>query len=406
MLAGRTARLAAAGALVVVAVVLVLLFGRSTPPPVVGVLFATEVWPRGSIAGVAVVDVPEALAPLFITPDGIGNSVAAFDIPANTFITPGMLRAPGADLGDEGGLSRLRLRGDVGLWPLPGPAPGDEAVIGQAAGICALAISELLDVDAQGGSVTVAVTPETARRIITAGDLTVWPPAGGSWPPCPEEGPQPILDTPPGTTRIRLATNAERWPRPGPGPGDTAVVGPAAAACSLVTTTVLDADETGNVTVAVTPQTAGLLAARGDLAVWPVGSGTWPPCNPEIPEGTAPIRIPADPQYWPAPGPAAGDLAVIGPADAGCALVVSELLGTDGPSVTLAVAPDIAARLMAEPVLAVWPPTTDGTWPFCDFVEGEPVEGEDGEASAVGARECTDLGGTWKRDTAECEGLV
>ena len=414
MLAGRTARLAAAGALVVVAVVLVFLFGRSTPPPVVGVLFATEVWPRGSIAGVAVVDVPEALAPLFITPDGIGNSVAAFDIPANTFITPGMLRAPGADLGDEGGLSRLRLPAGVGLWPLPGPAPGDEAVIGVAGGVCALAVTELLEVDTESKNITVAVTPDTAGRLITAGDLTIWPPVGGAWPACPpSEGPPPILDTPPGTTRLRLATSAERWPLPGPVPGDRAVVGPAGAACSLVTTTVLDADEAGNVTVALTPGTVSLLAARGELAVWPVGSGTWSPCTPPIPEGTAPIRLVADPLHWPPPGPAVGDLAVIGPPGAGCALLVTQLLGTDGPSITLAVAPDVAARLMGEPALAVWPPTTDGAWPFCDFLEPDPAEDQgagaaEGGAPAVptSARECEELGGAWNQDTNECEGLV
>ncbi|MDE0170513.1 MAG: hypothetical protein OXS29_13565 [bacterium] len=396
------------------AVVLVLLFGRSTPPPVVGVLFATEVWLRGSIAGVAVVDVPEGLAPLFITPDGIGNSVAAFDIPANTFITPGMLRGPGANLDDEGGLSTIRLPAGVGLWPMPGPAPGDEAVVGQAGGTCALAVTELLEVDTEGQNVTVAVTPGIAGRLIAAGDLTIWPPAGGTWPACPpSEGPPPILDAPPGTARIRLTTNAERWPLPGPVPGDDAVVGPAGTACSLVTTTVLDSDEVGNVTVALTPETASLLAARGDLAVWPVGSGVWPPCTPTIPEGTAPVRLPADPLYWPPPGPAAGDLAVIGPSGVGCALLVTHLLGTDGPSVTLAVTPDVAARLMGEPALAVWPPTTDGTWPFCDFLEPDPAGHESGGAEGGGAaavptsaRECEERGGTWNQDTVECEGVV
>ena len=389
-----------------VAVVLVLLFGRSTPPPVVGVLFATEVWPRGSIAGVAVVEVPESLAPLFITPDAIGNSVASFDIPANTFITAGMLRAPGAELGDGGGLSRLRLNAGVGLWPLPGPAPGDEAVIARAGSVCALVITELLEVEAEGGSITVALTPATAARVMAADDLTVWPPAGGEWPLCPaSDGPPPILDTPDGTTRIRLAANADRWPLPGPTPGDTAVVGPTRAACSLVTTTVLDAD-VGAVTVAITPRTAALLAARGDLAVWPVGSAAWPSCTPEIPEGTTPIRLPADTLYWPEPGPAAGDLAVIGPSEAGCALLVAELLAADGPTVTLAVAPDVAARLMAEPALTVWPPSTDGTWPFCDFLDVEPFEDETGGDAPSAASECTALGGTWNRDTAECEGLV
>ena len=399
MFTGRAARLGAAGALVVVTVVLVLLFGRSTPPPVVGVIFVTQPWPRGTVGELAILDVPESLAPLLVTPDAMGDSVAALDIPANTFITPGMLRAPGADLGDASGLSRLRLAAGLDLWPSPGPAPGDEAVVGPAGTACGLAVAELLDVDA--GSITIAATPEAAGRLITTGDLAIWPPAGGAWPPCPEpETRTPILETPPGTARLRLVAGLDLWPPPGPAPGDEAVVGPVGTACALAVTTVLDVDPGGGITIAATPRAADRLITRGNIEVWPSAAVTWPRCDPPIPEGTAPLRLLVDPTHWPPPGPAAGDLAVIGPLGSGCAWMVTELLGADGPSISLAATPDEAARLMAEPALATWPATVEGTWPHCDTAPGEAA----GDAVAMGARECTDAGRTWNRDTRECEG--
>ena len=130
MFSRRAERIAIAVVLVVVAVVSVVLFGRSTPPPVVGVLFATEPWPRGGTAGLTVPRRTRESRPLLVTPDGIGDRVAAIDIPANTFLAPGMLRPPGADLGGDDGLTRIRLAAGVELWPLPGPFGGDRAVIG------------------------------------------------------------------------------------------------------------------------------------------------------------------------------------------------------------------------------------------------------------------------------------
>ena len=399
MFTGRASRLAAAGALVVVTLVLVLLFGRSVPPPVVGVVFATQPWPRGAVGDLAILEVPESLAPLFVTPEAMGNSVAALDVPANTFIAPGMLRAPGADLGDASGLSRLRLVAGVDLWPSPGPAPGDKAVVGPAGTACALLVTELVGVES--GSVTVEATPDAADRLITTGDLAVWPTAGGAWSPCPEpETRTPILETPPGTARLRLVAGVDLWPPPGPVPGDKAVVGPAGTACALAVTTVLDVDPGGGITIAATPRTADRLITRGDLDVWPSATVTWPRCDPAIPEGTAPLRLLVDPTHWPPPGPAAGDLAVIGPLGSGCAWMVTELLGADGPSISLAATPDEAARLMAEPALAAWPTTVEGTWPYCDAAPDEAA----GEVAMTGARECAETGGTWDKDTRECEG--
>ena len=417
MFSGRTARYAAAGVLVVVSAVAVLLFGRSTPTPVVGVIFATDPWQRGSVGPLAIIDVPEGLAPLFITPDGIGNSVATIDIPAGTFLTPEMLRAPGAALDDEEGLSRLRLAANADLWPSPGPAPGDEAVIGPVGSACALLVTELLEWDAEGGTATVAASPATAEMLITTGDLAVWPPAAGTWVPCPapEVQPPPIVDTPPGTTRMRLAASVALWPAPGPAPGDEAVIGPVGSACALLVTELLDVAESGGVTVAVTPDDAATVAAAGEVAVWPPGTGAWPPCEHVVPEGTSPIRLLVDTTHWSPPDPAAGDVAVIGSALSGCAWMIAPLLAGDAATASLAARPDAAARLMAEPLLSMWRPTTDGTWPFCDNAPapapapgpaptGDPAADPAPALSraAAAAQQCRAAGGTWNEDTLEC----
>ena len=391
-------RIAVAVGLVVVAVISVLLFGRSTPPPVVGVLFATEPWPRGDTAGATVLDVPEHLAPLLVTSDEIGERVAAFDIPANTFLTPAMLR-PAVDLEDRDGLGRIRLAVGMELWPLPGPFRGDRAVIGSEGSSCALIITELLDVDTEGSRVTVAVKPEDVQRLIDAGNLSIWPSAGGNWPECPPSVRAPIPDTPPGTARIRLATDPGLWPLPGPVPGDLAVIGPPARACAVVVTRVLDADTAGSVTIAVAPEDAARLISANGLAIWPPGAVAWPPCNPPVPDGTAPLRLLVDTTYWPPPGPADGDLAVIGPSGAGCAWLITNLLRSDGPSVTLAVTPTMATRLVAEPTLAVWPPTTDGTWPHCDDDPDESATA----AAAGSALACAGAGRKWNPDKQQCE---
>lgn len=385
MFSGRAARLAAAGVLVAVAVVLVLLFGRTPPPAVVGVLFASEPWPRGTVGEVVVIDVPESLAALFVTPDGLGNSVAAIDVPRGTFVTAAMLRPPGPLLGQEG-LTSLRLVAASDLWPAPGPASGDEAVVGVAAEACALTVTELVEVTAGEGTVTVAVTPAVAVELMAQPDLAVWPPVGGTWPEClrPELPPEPIQTTPPGSTRLALAAASDLWPPPGPQPGDRAVFAPAADACSLVVTDLLDVDTaTGTFVVAADADDLAALRAAGGLAVWPAGSVAWPSCGPDrwrlrsgVPEGSTPLQILVNPTYFPPPGPAAGDLVAVGPSGEGCAWLVTELLAAEGSAVSVSVTPDVAVQLMAQPDLAVWAPTTEGTWDMCadlpDALQPEP----------------------------------
>lgn len=386
MFSGRAARLAAAGVLVTAAVVLVLLFGRAPSPAVVGVLFASEPWPRGTVGEVVVIDVPESLAPLFVTPDGLGNSVAALDIPRGTFITAEMLRPPGPLLGQEG-LTSLRLVVASDLWPDPGPASGDEAVVGIAAEACAISITELVDVAAEDGTVTVAVTPAAAVELMAQPNLAVWPPVGGTWPECLRpEPPEPIRTTPPGTTRLALAATSELWPPPGPQPGDRAVVAPAGDTCALAVTDLLDVNTaTGTVVVAADADDLAALRAVGGLSVWPAGNVTWPSCGPDrwrlhsgVPEGSTPLQILVNPTYFPPPGPAAGDLVVVGPSGEGCAWLVTELLAAEGSSISMSVTPDVAVQLMAEPDLAVWSPTTGGTWDMCadqpEDLESEPEQ--------------------------------
>ncbi len=402
MFSRSTERIAIATALVVVAVILVLLFGRSTPPATVGVLFTSEPWPRGGVAASVVIEVSESLAPLLVPPDDIGDRVAALDIPANTFLTPEMLRPPGPDPDSDDGLTRIRLAVRDELWPAPGPFGGDLAVIGPTRAFCSLAVTELLDVDAEGDTVTIDIDPESARHLLTAADLAIWPPAGGTWRQCPPTVTPPIVDTPRGTARLRLAVNSERWPSPGPVPGDLAVIGPIARTCSLTVTRVLDSDGGAGITIAVTPQDAARLVSAGELAAWPPGAAVWPSCSPELPVGVSPVRLQVDTTFWPTPGPADGETAVIGPPGAGCAWIVTNLLRADSISITVAATPDMAARLMAEPLLAVWPPTTEGTWPYCDDVPAETVTAV---APAGSALACAGTGGTWNPDTRQCETL-
>lgn len=402
MFSGSRERIVIAAALVVAAVALVVLFGRSTPPPMVGVLFVTEPWPRGGTAASAVLDVPEQLAPLLVAADELDDRVAAIDIPANTFLTPEMLRPPGPELDQADGLGVIRLEVGIRLWPLPGPFAGDLAVIGPTGSACALVVTELLDVDRENGAVTVAVDPEAAARLISAADPEIWPPAKGDWPDCPPGAGSPILETPAGTARLRLVVGVERWPSPGPAAGDLAVVGPAARACALVVTRILAVGGEGEVTIAATPATASRLASAGALSVWPPGAAVWPSCYPVLPEGVAPVRLLVDTTYWPPPGPADGDLAVIGPPGAGCAWLVTNLLRADDISVTVAVTPDIASRLMAEPLPAVWSPTTEGIWPYCDDVPAETVTAPVPAGSALA---CAGAGRTWNPDTRQCEDL-
>ena len=49
----------------------------------------------------------------------------------------------------------------------------------------------------------------------------------------------------------------------------------------------------------------------------------------------------------------------------GCAWLVTELLAAEGAAISLSVTPDVAIQLMGQPDLAVWSPTTDGTWNMC-----------------------------------------
>ena len=394
-------RLAAAGVLLAVTVVLVVLFGRPAPAPAVGVVVTVEQWTQGTAGQMAVVDVPESLSGLLVTPDGLGNSVAAFDIPANTLLTAAMLTPPAAGDTAELGFARVRLEANVSLWPAPGPRPGDEAVFGRAAGGCALLEAEVLAVEEGSGALVVAVPPE-AVAWAAGGELAAWPPAAGGWPRC-AAAPSGSADRsspplPPGKTAVRLAANVSLWPAPGPRPGDEAVFGRAAGGCALLQTEVLaavagdlapdaaafPADPAGGgmdmapmsalsaagvggsgLVVAVDPdELRGLAAGSGSLWAWPpAAEGGWTPCR-AADEANTLMRFQVDDKLWPrAGGPQPGDRLALGETGA-CAAVVAEAVDASPGWVVLEVDPDTARSLIGVSML-VWSPPAGGGWPVC-----------------------------------------
>ena len=409
-------RLAAAGVLLAVTVVLVVLFGRPPPSPTVGVLVTVEQWTQGTAGQMTVVDVPESLSGLLVTPDGLGNSVAAFDIPANTLITAAMLRPPLADDSAELGFTRVRLVANVSLWPAPGPQPGDVAVFGRAAGGCALLETEVLSVEEEGGGLVVAVPPE-AVSLAAGGDLSAWPPAAGGWPLCAaapsaaDDRPPPT-PLPPGKTAVRLAADVSLWPAPGPQPGDVAVFGRAAGGCALLQTEVLSAASGGGGLAAGAASFAGGLAGgaaagemdlaemsalaaaggglssgggpqgglvvavgpdelrelgEGSLSAWPPPSGEeWTPCRPpDTDEANTLMRFQVDSKLWPRRGgPQPGDQLALGPT-AACALVTAEAVYAAPGEVVLEVDPNLARRLSGESSMLVWKTPAGGGWPAC-----------------------------------------
>ena len=396
-------RLAAAGVLLAVTVVLVVLFGRPPPSPAVGVVVTVEQWTQGTAGQMAVVDVPESLSGLLVTPDGLGNSVAAFDIPANTLLTAAMLRPPTADDSTDLGFARVRLEADVSLWPAPGPQPGDEAVFGRAAGGCALLEAEVLSVEEGSGALVVAVPPE-AVAWGAGGELSAWPPAAGGWPRC-AAAPSVSNDRssptslPPGKTAVRLAVDVSLWPAPGPQPGDEAVFGRAAGGCALLEAEVLSSVAAGEdlapasaafaadlaggaggggmdiapmsavvggasgLVVAVDPDELRALAA-GPLWVWPPAGEGWAPC-PAPDEGNTLMRFQVDDKLWPRRGgPQPGDRLALGETGA-CAVVVTEAVDASPGEVVLEVDPDLARSLIGGGSMLVWSPPAGGGWPVC-----------------------------------------
>lgn len=185
---GLRLRLLAAGFLTLATAALILAFGRSTAEPTTEVAVTSELWEEGSAAGYTALQVPQELAPFFVSPGQLDGLVAATDLQAGVLLSDSLLRAddPGEleePAPEPPGTTRVRLNMDIGLWPQPGPAAGAAAVVADAWGGCGLAVLELLEVE-PGGMMTVRVTPELAAALAAAPRLLAWPPASDGWPLC------------------------------------------------------------------------------------------------------------------------------------------------------------------------------------------------------------------------------
>lgn len=185
---GLRLRLAAAGFLTLATAALILAFGRSAAEPTAAVAVTSEQWEEGAAAGYTTLQVPQELAPFFVSPGQLDGRVAATDLQAGVFLSDSLLRAddPGGweePAPEPPGTTRVRLNMDIGLWPPPGPQAGAAAVVADAWGGCGLAVLELLEVE-PGGMMTVRVTPELAAALAAAPRLLTWPPASDGWPLC------------------------------------------------------------------------------------------------------------------------------------------------------------------------------------------------------------------------------
>ena len=99
------------------------------------------------------------------------------------------------------------------------------------------------------------------------------------------------------------------------------------------------------------------------------------------------MEIPVRHDFWPGAGPAVGDVAVFGITPGGCAVLIQELRGLEGDSVTLLVNPDTTERLAAGEgqSLFIWESPLNG-WPPCDTTadEGQPLpQGDSGDQTAA-----------------------
>lgn len=180
---GQNRRFAAAGLVVVLVAVSVWLFGRPDPPePTVQVVAAAEDWPAGrEPGGFVTVEMPEAAAGLFVTPDELEGRVPATAVPAGAVVSAAVLTDPGTGFASDLSSTLLAVRVDPSLWPDPGPQPGDAAVLATEPGGCATAVLPMLVVGEE--SVVVEARPQLAA-VLGPEVWWIWqsPPAG--WPAC------------------------------------------------------------------------------------------------------------------------------------------------------------------------------------------------------------------------------
>ena len=180
-------RYAAAGAVVIAVALAVWLFGRPPEPdPTVAVVAAAEPWQAGREPGAfVVVEVPADSAALFVTPDQLAGRLPMSLVPAGTVVSAAML-ADADEAASAPDTTLLAVAVHLALWPAPGPAPGDSAVLAATAGGCAAAVTTVIA--ATESALVIEASPDLAA-VVGPERLWAWesPPAG--WPTCPAEPP-------------------------------------------------------------------------------------------------------------------------------------------------------------------------------------------------------------------------
>lgn len=177
-------RIGVSAVIVVIVVAAIWLWGRPhQAPPMVMVAVTSEAWLAGQPpGGFETAEVPQELAGQLANPDSIAGSVAAFDVPAGTFVTPALLGPPEAVAGAH---TVMRLSADTSAWPAPGPRAGSRAVVAGVLGGCALDVTTLAG--GADGSIVVRVDAAGAARYARVAELdglVVWPAPLDGWPEC------------------------------------------------------------------------------------------------------------------------------------------------------------------------------------------------------------------------------
>ncbi len=177
-------RIAVSVAIVFIVVAAVWLWGRPHPqPPQALAAVTVEAWLAGQPPGAfETLEIPQEMAGLLAEVDSIADSIAAFDVPAGTFITPALLGSLD-DLADA--RTVMRFSADTSAWPEPGPQAGSRAVVAGVLGGCALDVTTLSG-GAEGSIVVRVDRPKAARyaRVAELDGLVVWPAPPDGWPEC------------------------------------------------------------------------------------------------------------------------------------------------------------------------------------------------------------------------------
>ena len=275
-LSPRALRFAAAGLVVLVVAVSVWLFGRPPePPPTVAVVAASEPWPVGQEHGdFTTIEVPASAAELFVTPAGLEGRVPAMSVPAGVVLSSAMLADPAAAASSPDA-ALVAVGADLSLWPAPGPAPGDTAVLARHPGGCASAVLPVLATT--DTRLVVEVTPALAEELVD-GEWVAWKSPAAGWPQC--QATPAVTASNPDATLVAVGADLSLWPAPGPAPGDTAVLSWHPGGCASAVLPVLATTDT-RLVVEVTPALAEELGPYQWWA-WEAPAEGWPRCERPI----------------------------------------------------------------------------------------------------------------------------